>query len=400
MSTKLPKKSHRPLQGQGSFNWYPTRQAWVGQIYDQATGKRVQVQSVDEDKAWAKFVQLRKDKEDGVLSPDHARNTRVKDWADIWLDDHQSDVRPKTFATDRGQIKKWVLTAFPNVKIKDLSAHHMRKLASNMRRAGLSATTINYTQNAFKRMMRDALREGYQVPPAFLEAKVSGKATSNREAIPAEDVAKILIQARKEGQEARWVIALLQGLRPAEALGLRWSHVSFEHMALDVSWQLQNIPYEDRKRKIFRVPDGYECEQLHLSFHLTRPKTLSGQRIIPLVPQAARALMEWRAVAPQSPHDLVFPREDGLPMDNREDRDAWTAIVKAAGVAKPDGSPYLLYEARHTTATLLLAAGVSPEVIKQILGHSSIVVQQAYQHVDLVMVRDALDKIGRKVLEA
>ena len=54
----------------------------------------------------------------------------------------------------------------------------------------------------------------------------------------------------------------------------------------------------------------------------------------------------------------------------------------------------MLHEARHTTATLLLAAGVDPEIIKAILGHSSIVTSRAYMSVQPGMKQDALNAVG------
>ena len=42
----------------------------------------------------------------------------------------------------------------------------------------------------------------------------------------------------------------------------------------------------------------------------------------------------------------------------------------------------MLHEARNTTATLLVEAGVDPKIIKAILGHSSIVTSRGYLHVN------------------
>jgi integrase len=76
------------------------------------------------------------------------------------------------------------------------------------------------------------------------------------------------------------------------------------------------------------------------------------------------------------------------------DRREWYEIVKEAGVTVtlPDGSSRrpLLYEARHTAATLLLANGVDETTIKAILGHSSVLSTQSYLHTDRTRTRAAL----------
>ena len=115
-----------------------------------------------------------------------------------------------------------------------------------------------------------------------------------------------------------------------------------------------------------------------------------------------RAQLE--AIRPADATGLVWHRPDGRPLIPEEDRREWRAIQDAAGVHKSgSGTPedpyvyYVLHEARHTTATLLLAAHVDPEVIKAILGHSSIVTTAGYQHVDVGMARSALDGLASRL---
>ncbi len=65
----------------------------------------------------------------------------------------------------------------------------------------------------------------------------------------------------------------------------------------------------------------------------------------------------------------------------------------------PDGRTRrpLLYEARHTAATLLLASGIDETTIKAILGHSSILSTQSYLHTDRTRTRAALAASARLV---
>lgn len=52
------------------------------------------------------------------------------------------------------------------------------------------------------------------------------------------------------------------------------------------------------------------------------------------------------------------------------------------------------HDARHTAATLLLALGVDQEVVRQLLGHSTVAVTSRYQHADVRLVREALVRLG------
>ncbi|MDQ1736550.1 MAG: hypothetical protein QOH56_2801 [Pseudonocardiales bacterium] len=217
---------------------------------------------------------------------------------------------------------------------------------------------------------------------------------------------------------SRWVAALLQGMRQGECLGLTWKAVDLDAGVIDVSWQLQSIPYQhgctrtgarwecarrfggDCPSRSLRIPDGYEYRQLDGNLCLVRPKTEKGTRLIPLVPWMSAALTQWRKVAPASPHGLVWPRPDGRPQTSKADAEAWRDLQDVGQVASVDdtaGRRYQLHEARHTTATLLLEAGVDSEVIKAILGHSSIVTSRGYQHVSQELARKAMNELAGKL---
>jgi len=52
------------------------------------------------------------------------------------------------------------------------------------------------------------------------------------------------------------------------------------------------------------------------------------------------------------------------------------------------------HDARHTAATLLLAQGVSPRTVMEVLGHSQIILtMNTYAHVMPTMLEDAADKM-------
>ena len=56
-----------------------------------------------------------------------------------------------------------------------------------------------------------------------------------------------------------------------------------------------------------------------------------------------------------------------------------------AGVPKRD-----LHDARHTTATILTALGIDATAVQTLLGHSSLLVTQGYQHVSAEMLAPAM----------
>ncbi len=60
-----------------------------------------------------------------------------------------------------------------------------------------------------------------------------------------------------------------------------------------------------------------------------------------------------------------------------------------------------LYDLRHTTATLLLQAGINPKVVSERLGHSTIVLTlDVYSHVLPSMQIDATEKLERIIFNS
>ena len=100
------------------------------------------------------------------------------------------------------------------------------------------------------------------------------------------------------------------------------------------------------------------------------------------------------------PAGLVWVEPDGSPLDDKGDRAAWVALQDAARVAHVEGEigrRFTLYEARHTTATLLREAGVDDETIIAIMGHASILSTRAYLHTNRTKVRAALDQVASRL---
>ena len=84
------------------------------------------------------------------------------------------------------------------------------------------------------------------------------------------------------------------------------------------------------------------------------------------------------------------------------DRQGLQGLLDAAGVHKPGPKQWVLHEARHTTVSLLEAAGVPPAVIIAIVGHATYASTRRYSHTELERARAALatvaDDLGLKAL--
>jgi integrase len=179
--------------------------------------------------------------------------------------------------------------------------------------------------------------------------------------------------------QARWLVGLSLGLRQGEVLGLQWSDVDLEAGRLHV------------RRSLRRQPDG--------TLLLTPPKTTRSNRVIPMPERLTSALAEHQARQAEARLILgeewvdscfVFTTALGTPIHPRNDYRAFQALLRKAGLRR-----FRLHDLRHTAASLLLAQGVSPRVVMEILGHMQISsTMNTYSHVDTTLTKEAVERVG------
>ena len=402
-----PKKRHRLTHGEGSFYYREKDSRWVGTIEagtnEDGKRRRIVVTHKDEDRAWDKLTEKRKVLITQGRAAALTGSATVSTWCKRWLKIQESRLRPSSYAGAASYVKQWIIPQVGKVNIEDVTADHVRKVARAVIDKGRSTTTAATVQGVFQKILRDALIEGYQVAQAPMELPRPKKQdTRGRTAIPLEQCWQFVRYADQAPRGSRWLLAFLQGMRPAEVLGLTWDAVDFNAGTIDVSWQLKKLPYKVARDPAsgFRYPDGYEARHLEMSYHLVRPKSSAGHRVIPLIPWMSEHLRAWKNASPKSSHDLVYTRADGKPEIDKADTKAWKRVQDELGLWKSAGDPptyWDAYEIRHSTATLLLDAKVDPEIVKAIMGHSDIAVTAGYQHVNMEMMRLALEAVREKL---
>jgi integrase len=188
-------------------------------------------------------------------------------------------------------------------------------------------------------------------------------------------------------------------MRQGECLGLTWDAIDFDADRMSLEWQLQPLPYIDRKNKAlgFRVPNDFEAKHLVDAYHLVRPKSKAGVRTFPLIKPLRDALLEWREVAPENPWGLVWPTLDGRPANNKHDLREWHALQGTACVGHPGGRYYHVHEARNLTATQLEDLKAGDSVITSLLGHASIITSRGYMRAHDEGKRAVLEALGERL---
>ncbi|WP_135227827.1 tyrosine-type recombinase/integrase [Deinococcus fonticola] len=228
-------------------------------------------------------------------------------------------------------------------------------------------------------LLRAAYRWGLRQNRVEYDPTLSGRPERLTTRGPARPKAFTPDEAVKFYEAARldrwgWPLAfmLATGTRPGEALGLKWSSVTFK-------------------------PDGSAVVKIESTrgvmggtVYEDTPKTASGERTVTVTGSAAQVLRDSRAQQERESQarlrhngraytvtDYVFTSRAGTGWRPDNLRRPMGRLCEAVGVTKL--SPHKL---RHSYASLMAARGVPVEVLSAQLGHSNAsVTRDVYRHV-------------------
>lgn len=386
--------------GTGSIFQRQSDGMWIGRIELTADldGKRrrIQVSAKTEVECKRRLVAKQRDiatKGEGGAKINN--RTTINTWAQTWIKAQERDLAANTYATYRGALNKWIVPTIGGKQLASLAPSDLVKVRDAELDAGNKLSSTQQTRRVLVKMLRDAVAEGHTVPPAVFEKKRTRKTTSDedRDAIPVPHALAIIDQATRLAHGSRWVVAFFQGMRQGESLGLTWDRLT-DGRTLKIDRQLDNLPYRDRSNPDagFRHPVHVKPVHLWRSYHLMPIKSDAGNREIPLLAASKTLLDQWRTEGHPNPYRLVWSRPDGRPINDKDDRYEFRRLQDTADVRHHSGRHYDVHEIRHSTATLLLEAGVDPKVVERIMGHSSITTSRIYQHVSDEFMRSELER--------
>jgi integrase len=251
---------------------------------------------------------------------------------------------------------------------------------------GLSANSALRTHRIISRALKVAVQRGVVArnAAALVDAPAARRPVTP-EPLDVEECKLVLAAAKQMRNAARWTVALAVGLRQSEALGLKWTDIDLDRGTLAVRRGLHRVtgqglvfeePKTERSRRLLVLPEPLVVE---LRAH-----------------RAAQAREKAVAADYWTDHGLVFTNELGGPIDDRNDYREWQKLLRAAKVRR-----VRLHDGRHTAATLLLAEGVHPRVVMELLGHSQMrTTTDTYSHVMPALAREAADRMGSALFGA
>lgn len=342
-------------------------------------------------------VERRQRDEHGDLA---TSDPRLEKWLDDWLERVASKrLKPGAMRTYRTSVNLHIKPSIGRIYLSRLGVAHIRRMhADIIDRLDLSPTTAHNAHRVLSAALADAVLEGRVGQNIASVVPAPRKADSERTSV-SSDVAKRIM---REGDDSRWYVAFLLGVRRGERLGLRWQCVDIDNGIIDLSWSLSEVGWAHgcgevcglTKRRCPKrrhpIPKGMKHVTLgDRATVLLTPKSKRSIRVVPIPAPLAPILERQRELTAGREHDLVWCQDNGAPVNPRRDWQDWTNLLDRLGIAHFE--PHAM---RHTTATLLLEAKVPQPVIAAILGHSSVVTTEGYQHAPLELSRSALDGLA------
>jgi len=376
---------------------------WHGRVSmgvrDDGTADRRHVSAKTEAEAKRKVRDLEKRRDAGTITT-AGRALTVGQWLTFWLETIAArKVAPSTYDGYESKVHHRLIPGLGAHRLDRLQPEHVEAFYLRCEADGLSPATVLQLHRILSRALKVAMQRGRVNRNVCGLVDAPSLQRAEVEPLTQAEARQLLMAAMGRRNAARWSVALALGLRQGEALGLVWDDVDLSRGIVRIREQLQRQRWRHGCGETCGKRRGADCPKRHGGGLVKKPpKSRAGRRTIVLPAQLAEAMRDHyqqqcaeRAIARElwEDHDLVFAQQSGKPIDPRADWAAWKALLKSAGVRDAR-----LHDARHTAATLLLAAGVPARVVMELLGHSQIsLTLGTYSHVVPELASEAASRM-------
>lgn len=341
-------------------------------------GKRLYFYGDTQTEANKKKRQAEMEDERGMLAtgPDMLLSVYLENWLETVK--KPPIVRLSTYDKYKWYLKKYINPALGHIRLRLLSPQHVQSFYSQKLDEGLSPGTVRNLHLVLHSAMKNAVKWNLVSRNVVGLVTRPTRNTYEAQVLTIEQARTLLETAKNHKMWALLVVALATGMRHGELLALRWDDVDFQGGKLFVHRAVSKLNGR-----------GYVEHE---------PKTKKGRRTIVLPSSVVDVLREHRDYVEQLRRDagdnwlglgLVFPNTRGNFIERAK---LWHMLNK---VVEQAGLPHMrFHDLRHSAATIMLAMGIHPKVVQEILGHSSIsVTMDLYSHVLPSVQQEAAGKV-------
>lgn len=306
----------------------------------------------------------------------------LNDWFETWMEEYKKNrIKRGTYDNYKknfyGIIKR--RHNLGNMQLSDIRGEHIQKLYNDLVKEGYALSTIKIVSAVLNGCMQQALRNGLiERNPVKLAELPRQTEKTRREAMTREQQALFMEYAKESYLYNFYAVMLRTGMRNGEMRGLKYTDI-------------------DKKKNVIRVQRTLKYIEGE-GYYEDTPKTRTSKRDIPLTAATLQLLEEQRkfwGFKVEKMDRYLFCNELGDPLSRarvRAETDRIVKRIRAAGHDFPHITPHVF---RHTFATRAIEAGMQPQVLKTILGHSSLAMtMDLYSHVLPETRAEEMEKIA------
>lgn len=315
----------------------------------------------------------------------------LEQWYYIWLFDYRSkDLKPKSLERYEGIYRNYIKdTDIGKIKLSQLNTTHLQKYYNKLLEIDEKpVSTVINLNTRIKPCLSEAERQGI-IQKNYCKMVKLPKDNKQREVkvLTQDEQNKFLKATKGHNLEMLFLVALGTGLRIGELLALKWEDIDSTNKSLSV------------KRTIQRSADISRDGRGNSKIIEQEPKTKYSSRTVPIPENIFLRLKDYKKEQNiqklkigdvYQNNDYIFCNEIGFPIDDKKPGRNLKSILK-----KIDIEPIKFHALRHTYATRLFEAGVSPKTVQVLMGHSDInITMDIYTHVMEDVKIDAVEQLN------
>lgn len=302
----------------------------------------------------------------------HAKvqNLSLNSWFDTWIEDYKKNMlKVGTYTIYKNQYNYYIRKKLGKKMMVDIRAEHINKLYNEFVAKNFATGSIKLISAMLNGCFKQAEMNGIiSKNPIPLVSIPKGKSKKERIVFTVEQQELFLKYAEKSYLHDFFLLALMTGMRNGELRGLQWSDIDFKKRIIHVNHTLV-----------------YTGDKGHF---LDDPKTETSKRDIPMIDKCYDLLKQL--YANKENENIINFNQNGFVFKLYDDsiitRDRVTLeLNKIISDMKNDGievGHITCHCFRHTFATRAIEQGIPPQVLKTILGHSSLAMtMDLYSHV-------------------